>query len=121
MAQSSRVEWTSDELGPYYQDMIMREGGIRITEKLRKLAAAAAEHAQAEAPWNDITGNARRGLHSDIIKEDGNIILRLAHTEDYGKWLELIQGGKYAIIMPTLESIGPQILAAAMDGFRPAR
>lgn len=112
------LTFTHDTLLPYY-DLMIREGGIRITQKLRNIAANAADHAQSTAPWNDITGNARRGLHAELVKEPGAIILRLAHTVDYGKWLETIQDGKYAVIMPTLEKIGPQLIAEAMNGFRP--
>lgn len=115
----SGVVWGKDDLGPYYADMELRQGGFRITPKLRALAARGVEHAQSNAPWRDITGAARRGLNAEIYKEGTNIILRLSHSVEYGKWLETILDGQYATIMPTLEAIGPELLKAAADGFTP--
>lgn len=119
MTKSSGVRWTRDTLEPYYDDMIVRENGFRITSRLKQLADRAASTAQSDAPWNDITGAARRGLTASLYKENNNIILRLSHSVAYGEFLETIQGGKYAVIMPTLEKIGPALLAAAADGFTP--
>lgn len=112
--------WTRDELGAYYEEMLLREGGVRITQKLRGIAQEATDHAQSNAPWNDITGRARAGLHSELTREPDGIVLVLSHTMDYGKWLETIQGGKYAIIMPTLRAIGPRLMQEAMRGYSPS-
>jgi hypothetical protein len=117
----SGTQWTRDELGPYYDDMILRENGFRITQKLQNLAKRAADVAQAEAPWRDITGAARRGLNAELYREGNSVILRLSHSVEYGKWLETIQDGKYATIMPTLNAIGPELIKAAGDGFTPRR
>lgn len=117
----SGVQWTRDTLEPYYDDMILRENGFRITAKLRSIAKKAGDTAQAKAPWSDITGAARRGLNGDVYREGNNIILRLSHSVEYGKWLETIQDGKYAVIMPTLETMGSEFLKAAADGFTPRR
>lgn len=121
MPKNNGIQWTKDTLDPYYADMMLREGGFRITPKLRAIAKGAGEIAQARAPWSDITGAARRGLNGDVYREGNNIILRLSHSVEYGKWLETIQGGKYAVIMPTLEAVGPVFLKAASDGFTPRR
>lgn len=60
-------------------------------------------HAQDTAPWDDRTGMARAGLGVEAYAEDGEIYLELYHTVDYGQWLETIQNGRFAVIMPTLE------------------
>lgn len=64
------------------------------------------------APWEDRTGNARSGLFSisermavDVVR----IWLSHGHTVDYGKWLELANAGKYAIIVPTFQQYMPEI------------
>ncbi len=67
-------------------------------------------YAQDNAPWEDRTGDARSGLTTEVNNEDGVIILTLFHTVEYGIWLETIQNGNFAVIMPTLESQGPAIL-----------
>lgn len=70
-------------------------------------------HAKMNAPWADRTGEARNGLTAYVHEESGEIVLELAHTAEHGYWLELIQDGRFAIIMPTLEALGPAILRAA--------
>jgi hypothetical protein len=70
-------------------------------------------YAKLNAPWNDRTGEARDGLVADLYEEDGEIVLELAHSVDYGIWLETIEDGTFAIIMPTLEALGPEILHEA--------
>lgn len=73
------------------------------------LAAAAAfasgveERARSNAIWEDRTGDARAGLKAEASESLGVIYLELAHTVEYGQWLEVIQNGRFAVIMRTLE------------------
>lgn len=69
----------------------------------------ALEYAKANAPWADRTGMARQGLDVDVNTAGNQITLTLFHTAPHGKWLETIQGGQLAIIMPTLERYGEEI------------
>lgn len=65
------------------------------------------------APWSDRTGNARSGLFAaveEVTKELITIYLSQGHTIDYGIFLELSHGGRYAIIMPTLERKLPRLI-----------
>jgi len=88
------------------------------------------DEARQNAAWEDRTGNARGGLFfavdgfglsplmgevtseaqsemSDVAVESGDantLIITLGHTVFYGKYLELSNGGKYAIIMSTIEA-----------------
>ena len=81
------------------------------------------------ASWEDRTGNARSGLFfavdgfglgtvmgavtagaegekSDTVTVSGSperLILTFGHTVYYGKYLELAHGGRYAIVMSTIE------------------
>lgn len=74
------------------------------------------QQAQANAPWNDITGAARAGLSIDVSGNGAVATLTLYHTVYYGIYLELRWGGRYAIIMPTLQAqYGP-----IMDAVRAA-
>lgn len=103
-------------------------GGIRITDSLTKglalasaafphhleeevldTAAEALEYAKTNAPWSDRTGDARDGLDTEVEWEGNDIAWYLYHTVEYGPWLELIQNGRYAIIMPTLEMFAPKV------------
>jgi hypothetical protein len=80
-----------------------------VEEELKNQAPDVLEYAQSNAPWNDITGDARRGLGVDVYTDHTVVILELYHTVDYGLWLEVIEEGKWATIMPTLEHFSSEI------------
>ena len=73
-------------------------------------------HAQNYAPWNDRTGMARYGLATAVYSEGTDICLDLYHTVDYGQWLEVIQNGRFAIIMPTRPSAALVASSGSADG-----
>lgn len=88
-----------------------------VVDILSADAAAVLDYAQANAPWSDRSGLARSGLGTDVYEEDGNVNLVLFHTVDYGIWLETIQSGRFAIIMPTLEAMAPGIFRSVNADF----
>ena len=74
------------------------------------------EYMKANAPWRDHSSNARQGLN--VKKEEetvGIISLVLAHTVDYGIYLELAHAGVWGIINPTLDIYGPLVWASIVD------
>lgn len=84
-----------------------------VAEAMKEGEARVEAHARSNAPWSDITGRARNGLTARVYMEGGEVVLELAHSVDYGYWLEVIQEGRFAVIMPTLEALGPDILRDA--------
>lgn len=102
------------------------------------------DEARENAVWEDRTSNARGGLFfavdgfdlgtitgevtpesksemSDVAIESGDantLIITLAHTVFYGKFLELSNGGQYAIIMSTLESNLPKLERMVQEVFQ---
>lgn len=93
-----------------------------VAEKIfQKAAADVRSEAQNNAPWADRTGDARAGLDTNVTNDAGLIELGLFHTVDYGLWLEVIQNGNFAIIMPTLESTAPRVFAEATAAVANAR
>ena len=102
------------------------------------------DEARENAVWEDRTGNARGGLFfavdgfglspltgevtpeaksemSDVAMESGSkdtLIITLGHTVFYGKFLELSNGGRYAIIMSTIERNIPKLERMLQDLFR---
>ena len=84
---------------------------------------------RANAPWEDRTGNARSGLFfavdgfglgtvtgqvrpgvqevaTDMVTVSGDkdtLLIAFGHTVYYGKYLELDHGGRYAVVMSTME------------------
>jgi hypothetical protein len=72
--------------------------------------------AKTNAPWNDRTGDARAGLEVEVSDEGGDVVVTLMHTMEYGEWLETIQSGRFAIIMPTLEKYAGEVQQAVASG-----
>jgi hypothetical protein len=73
-------------------------------------AAQVEDYAKTNAPWNDRTGDAREGLTAVGEQRLVRYTITLYHTADYGIWLEVRWDGKYAIILPTLEAMGPALM-----------
>jgi len=97
-----------------------------------------------EAEWMDRTGNARSGIFfavdgfglapltgtvtpdaksemSDVAIESGDantLIITLGHSVFYGKYLELSNGGRFAIIMSTIEKNLPALDRMVQEVFR---
>jgi len=102
------------------------------------------DEARENAVWEDRTGNARGGLFfavdgfglspltgevtpeakaemSDVAVDSGDkdtLIVTLGHTVFYGKYLELSNGGRFAIIMSTLEKNLPKLERMVQDVFK---
>jgi hypothetical protein len=87
---------------------------IRIHRNLAAFTAGFAQrveaYAKANASWEDRTGDARAGLTAEGRQRLVAYYIDLYHTVDYGIWLEVRWSGKYAIIIPTLEVMGPQYM-----------
>lgn len=77
--------------------------------------------AKADAPWEDRSGDARNGLSTSVENQDGVVVMTLFHTVEYGLWLEVIQNGRFATIMPTLERYGSKIMRNAEAKIAKAR
>jgi len=99
------------------------------------------------APWTNRSGAARSGLFfavdglgfqpfigqlgekgaealaakTDTATVEGDaqhLVITLGHTVFYGKFLELCNGGKYAVVMSTIESNLPQLEKLLKETFR---
>lgn len=86
--------------------------------KCRKYAREKCEELEdfmkANAPWNDRTGNARRGLKAELKEEDqGNrtlLSIELSHSVPYGIYLEYGMELRFQILEPTSRLKGPEVL-----------
>lgn len=81
-----------------------------MEEIIRRFRQDIVDYARSNAPWEDRTGEARSGLDAEFYGEPDALGLTLFHSVDYGMWLEIRWGGKYAIIIPTIENMGPKLL-----------
>lgn len=91
LASQSPREWTEDELLGFAGDVL--------------------DYARTNAPWSDRTGDARAGLDIDVFSDGTDVVMELYHTVDYGLYLETIESGEWAIIMPTIELFSSEIFA----------
>lgn len=67
-------------------------------------------YAKKNAPWTDRTGMARKSLSATTSKRSNGIRITLAHGVDYGLWLELAHEKRFAIVKPTIELRGNEVL-----------
>lgn len=88
----------------------------RYGDRVLRAVAAVAQYVATEmqndakrnASWTDRTGNARTGLfgtsEADFAAHVVTIYLSHSAVIDYGVWLELANGGRYAVIMRTMQA-----------------
>lgn len=82
----------------------------RVREAMREWAADAVEYMKSNAEWEDRTGDARSGLDWAMAEHPVHPEILLFYGVDYGIWLEVRWGGRYAIITPTMEEFGPELI-----------
>ena len=110
--RNGRVIWTSDSLT---HGLIWFKANVEseILRELEEFAQECETYMKANAPWEDRTGDARSELTAAPSQNDskGNLGVELAHGVDYGVFLEFKDGGRLAIIGPTMEVMGPELMA----------
>jgi hypothetical protein len=107
-----KLTWTNTDLLDRLADGDKKVNDA-VMAVLERKAPDVEAHMKINAPWTDQTGNARSGLRAeayDLGDEQKGIILY--HQVPYGIWLEVKYSGKYAIINPTIEVMGPEVMAA---------
>lgn len=84
---------------------------------LEQLQTDMVEFAQQNAPWNDVTGDARAELHSPAITtaSDGTRTVVLAHGVSYGVHLETMDGGVWGVIPMTIREFESQLVQRIGD------
>lgn len=110
---STGVMWT---VPPSVLQKAIEQYGDKVIRAIEQLAAYIAAKAQNDARlnarWHDRTGNARTGLVGlTETLANGIVVIYLTHSMTYGVYLELCNSGKYAILMPTLESLYPELMS----------
>lgn len=79
------------------------------------MAPRAVTHMRTTAPWTDRTANARNGLRAKATTPGGGyrgnvMALVLFGSVPYQIYLETRFSGRYAVILPTVELFGPQVM-----------
>jgi len=83
---------------------------MKIQQQADRYASIMEASAKVNAPWTDRTGKARAGLFGTVDKHGNVITVVLAHSMEYGVYLELAHGGKYAILWPTVIETAPKLM-----------
>lgn len=78
----------------------------RATEELKDLMV---DHMKANHPWENRTHDAEKGLRGHVVHTQGRSVIWIGHGVHYGIWLEIMQGGRFAIVLPTLMLFGPRV------------
>lgn len=125
MAASGSRVFDLDTLSPSLRRLLpVIDAGVDLA--FDTMVPVAESYMRFNALWTDRTGNARAGLRA--VHESDPMVrheLVLFHTMPYGIWLEVRFSGKYAIIAPTLEALGPDLMerisAAARQAIKLAK
>jgi hypothetical protein len=76
------------------------------------------QYAKENAKWDDHTHDARRGLRGDVFYRPGvDMGITLAHTVEYGVYLETANDAEYAVLKPTVEYFMPDVKDALLREF----
>lgn len=86
-----------------------------IDANLARFESIAESRMKDNAPWTDRTGNARNGLAASSGSEGDVHVLVLYGQVPYQIFLEVKNSGEYAIIWPTVQEIGPEVMES-MNG-----
>ncbi len=118
-ASGAHVEWV---VPPKVLEKKIEEYGRKVITAVLAVAEYIATEAQNDmrnnAPWTDRTGNARSALFSFAEEVGGDVVhLYLSHGSaiNYGVFLEKKYGGRYAIIIPTMQRIMPRLKKMLRD------
>ena len=74
-------------------------------------------YAKQNRPWTDRTGRARQSLKGSAYRANKGYRLEIAHGVSYGIYLEYKYNRKYAILWPTVNTVGRNQIMPAFDKF----
>lgn len=87
----------------------------RLVYGTHSVAEQMEAYAKQNAPWTDRTGNARRTLSGFVDSDESNLYIGVAGHMPYSPLLELYYGGRFKIILPTVDAFAPTIMSAAIS------
>lgn len=86
---------------------------IRAAITMYGLTAAKKMEAQAKvkAPWEDRTSNARNSIQGNFEWQGSIARISVSGNMDYSVFLELAMAKKYAVLVPVVQSLSPEIIS----------
>lgn len=93
------LDTLSETLGDYARNA---EDARRTV--MDRLAEEMEAYMKANHPWENRTGAAEAGLQAVVVHSADRSTIWVGHGKDvpYGLWLEIMQNGRFAILMPTV-------------------
>ena len=74
-------------------------------------------YARQNRPWTDRTGRAKQSLKGSAYRVNKGYRLEIAHGVSYGVYLEYAHERKFAILWPTVNTVGRNQIMPAFDKF----
>lgn len=71
----------------------------QVRREARDVVREMQRYARENRPWQDRTGAARAGLRGYVEEPPGSIRMTIAHSVDYGIYLELAGGGRFKALL----------------------
>lgn len=115
-AGSSGVDWNDREIQLNLATFNVRAQAA-LTAIMAYHATRASAYAKSNAPWRDQTSNARNGLYARAERSVSTYRIIVGHGVEYGVWLEVRWSGRYAIIRPTIDHEGPEVMTTVAGLF----
>lgn len=109
MASRSGIRWDDRTLIASLRTFNARADRA-ITAATAYHATQAVAYARRNAPWTDRTTNARNGLFATAQRDYPVYRITIGHSVPYGIWLEVRWSGRFAIIRPTVDHEGPELM-----------
>lgn len=110
------ITWVDDALVNNLKTFDARMDRV-LTAATAYHATRAQAYARENAPWTDRTSNARNGLFAKAERDRPRYRIIVGHSVPYGIWLEVRFAGRYAIIRPTVDHEGPELMKTASTAF----
>lgn len=105
-----KIDYNSSTLNKNILEMSTKIGAA-VLMLANTEAARLESYMKLNRPWTDRTGMAKATLKTSVSQPSKDKIrITLAHGVDYGIWLELAHGKNWAIIGPTINQEGPEVI-----------
>lgn len=117
MRGGSGIQWHGlEEIAANFNEVGQEMEQAR-KETVEKLAQRMLAYATFNAPWTDRSLQARINLNVETIHDDNahTSVVILRHGVDYGIYLETMQGGRFAIIIPTVQKFAGEVGAIMIE------
>lgn len=118
-----KYQWKRyNDMGFSVDTSAVMEGFDKLNNNVKKVVKGRVEdyavklenYMKTNAPWEDRTGEARRGLTAEITFEgEGKFRITLGHTVSYGIYLEYREfsvKGRLSILEPTLNNFSNELV-----------